>query len=114
MYITSTTHVCDEDQVEVGVPVDGEPYASSSPAGNPSVSNRHNSCSVLSNVLEYRLREIKVLKRRVAPASSVVGEGIVWRAEIGGCDHNGAWQAPCRVTSAPNLVARATAQAIVE
>lgn len=114
MYITSTTHVCDEDQVEVGMSIDGEPYASSSPAGYPSVSNRHNPCSVLSNVLEYRLREIEVLKRRVAPASSVVRKGIVRRAEIGGCDHNGAWQAPSGVTGTLNLIARPTAQAIVE
>lgn len=82
--------------------------------GLPSVGNRHNSCSVLSNVLEDRLREIKVLQWRVAPTSCVVGEGIVWRAEIGGSDHNGAWQAPFRVTSALNLIARATAQPVVE
>ncbi len=94
--------------------VDGEPYASTSPAGYPSVGNRDNPSSVLGNALEDRLREIKVLERRVTPSSSIVREGIVWWAEIGGSDHNGAWQAPFWVFRAPNLIARSAAQPTVE
>lgn len=114
MHITGTTNVCDEDQVEVGVPIDGESDTSPSPARYPSVSNRHNTSSVLSNVLEDRLREVKVVLRRIAPAPSIVRKGIVWWAEIGGCDHNGTRQTPFGVIYTSNLIARTTAQAIVE
>lgn len=82
--------------------------------GLPSVSNRHNTSSVLSNVLEDRLREVKVVLRRIAPAPSIVRKGIVWWAEIGGCDHNGTRQTPFGVIYTSNLIARTTAQAIVE
>ena len=54
------------------------------------------------------------MQRRVAPPSCIVWKGIVWWAEIGGCDHNGARQAPFSVIYALNLIARATAQPIVE
>lgn len=80
----------------------------------PSVRNRHNSSFVLSNVLEDRLRKVKVVLRRVAPASSIVRQGIVWRAEISGCDHNGARKAPFWVIHTPNFIARTTPQPIVE
>lgn len=65
-------------------------------------------------MLEDRLREVKMLLRRVAPAARIVGKGIVWRAKIGGCDQNGARQAPSGVIYTLNLIARATAQTIVE
>lgn len=35
VHITGTTNVCDEDQVEVGVPIDGESETSPSPARYP-------------------------------------------------------------------------------
>ena len=54
------------------------------------------------------------MERRVTPATIVVGQGIVWRTEIGGSDHNRTWKAPPVVIGTPNLIARATAQAIVE
>jgi len=72
MYITSTTNVGYKDQVEVGMAIDGEPYASPPPAGYPSVRNRDNTSSGLGNVLEDRLREVKVVLRRVTPSSSIV------------------------------------------
>ena len=80
----------------------------------PSVCHRHYSSFILGNAQEHRLREIKVVQRRVAPATCIAGQGIVWRAEVGGSDHNGAREAPPVVIHTPDLIARATAQAIVE
>jgi hypothetical protein len=80
----------------------------------PSVRHRHDSSSVLGNVLEDGLRKIEVVLRRVTPTPGIVRKSIVWWAEIGGCNHNGARQAPFGVTLALNLVARSTAQPIVE
>jgi len=114
MDITSTTNVCDQDKVEVRVAIDGEPYASLSTTGYPFVSHRHYSSFVLGNVLEDRLREIKVVLGRVAPTPIVVRKSIVWWAEIGGCNHNGARQTPPGVTHTLDLIARPTAQPIVE
>ena len=71
----------------------------------PSVSHRHNSSSVLSNAQEDRLSKIKVVQGRVAPASCIVGQGVVWWAEVGGSDHDGARQAPPVVIRTPNLIA---------
>jgi hypothetical protein len=51
---------------------------------------------------------------RVAPAPCIVGESIVWRAEVGGSDHNRAGQAPPTVINTPNLETSPTAQSIVE
>ncbi|KAF9674431.1 hypothetical protein SADUNF_Sadunf10G0126500 [Salix dunnii] len=56
-----------------------------------------------------RLGEIKMVLRRIAPAPCIVRQGIVWRAEVGGSDNNGARQAPFGVTHTPNLIARSTA-----
>ena len=67
----------------------------------PSISHRHNASSVLGNVLEDRLREVKVVLGRVAPPSSTV-----WWAEIGGCDQYGTRQAPFGVIHTHNLIAR--------
>lgn len=94
--------------------IDCEPDASPSSAGYPLVSYRDNSSSVLSNVLEHRLREIKMLLRRIAPTACIVGEGVVRWAKIGSCDHNGAGQAPFGVINTLNLIARPTAQTVVE
>lgn len=55
-----------------------------------------------------------MLKGRVAPPPSIVGESIVWWAEIGGSDDNGAWKAPFWVIHTPQLIATPTAQPIVE
>lgn len=80
----------------------------------PSVSNRHDSSPVLSNVQEDRLGEVKVLQRRVAPTPRIVGEGVVGWAVVGGGHNNGSWKAPLWIVHASELVARAAAEAIVE
>lgn len=66
----------------------------------PSVDYRNNTSSILGNVLEDRLREIKVVVRRITPASR--------RAKVSGSDNDGATQAPLRVISAHNLKASST------
>lgn len=71
----------------------------------PSVNYRNNSSSILCNMLEYRLREVKVLLRRVTPAA--------WWAKISGSDHNGAREAPLWIIHTPNFKACSTAKAIV-
>lgn len=114
MHISSTTNVCYQYQVEVGVSINLKPYASPPPACYPSVRYRDYPGFVLGNVLENGLREVKMLLGRIAPAPCVVREGIVWWAEIGGGDQNGAGQAPFGVIHTPNLIARPTAQPIVE
>lgn len=108
MDITGTTNVGYEDQVEVRVAIDCEPYASPSRAGYPSVRDRDNTSFVLGNVLEDRLGEVKVVLWRVTPPPCIVWQGIVWGTEISGCDHNGARQAPFGVIRTPNLIARPT------
>ena len=80
----------------------------------PSVSYRYYASSVLSYLLEDRLREIKMLKGRVAPATCIIWEGIVWWTEIGGSDHNCVWKAPPLVIDTLDLKASPTAQTIVE
>lgn len=55
-----------------------------------------------------------MLLGRVTPAPCIVGESVVWWAEVGGGDHYGTWEAPLGVIRAPNLITRPTAQAIVE
>lgn len=55
-----------------------------------------------------------MVQRRVAPTPCIVRKGIVWWAEIGGCDDNGARQAPFGITHTLNLIASPTAQPIVE
>lgn len=71
----------------------------------PSEGDRDYSSSVLSNLEESRLGQVKVLERRVAPAAVVVRQGQVWRAEVCGCDGDGAGEAPFRVVVASHLVA---------
>lgn len=65
-------------------------------------------------MLKHRLREIKVLLGRVAPAASIIGQGIVWWTEIGGGDHDARPQAPLWVVHALDLKARAAALPVVE
>lgn len=72
MHVTGATHVCNQDQIEVRVSINLKPNSTPSPAGYPSVSNRDDSGFELGNVLEDRLREVKVVLWRVAPPSIVV------------------------------------------
>lgn len=74
----------------------------------PSAGDRDNTSSVLSNVLKDWLRKIKVILRRVAPSFNIVWEGIIWWAEISGCDHNGARKTPFWVIHTLNLITRTT------
>lgn len=66
----------------------------------PSEEYGYNSSSILSNVQESRLGQIKVLKRGVAPATIVVRESRIRRAKVGGSDSDGAREAPLRVVTA--------------
>lgn len=81
---------------------------------SPSVRNRHNPSLVNGYTFENRLREIEMVERRIAPATSVIRESIVWRAEVSCSDDNGAWKTPLVFTSTCNLIARAAAEATVE
>lgn len=74
--------------------------------GLPSVTYWDNTSSVLGNVLEDWLREIKVMVGRVTPAS--------WWAEISGSDNNGAREAPLWIIHTPELKASSATQAIVK
>lgn len=56
-------------------------------------------------MLEDRLREVKVVLRRVTPAA--------WWTEICGSDHNGARETPLWIICTPNFKACSTAEAIV-
>jgi UDP-N-acetylglucosamine enolpyruvyl transferase len=53
----------------------------------PLKQNRHDSSSINTNLFPSRLSHIKVLERRVAPASIVVWKSIIRGAEI--CCSNG-------------------------
>ena len=53
----------------------------------PSVNNGNNSSSVNGDLLPRRLRHVKMLKRRIAPTSVIVGQSKIWRTEI--CCRNG-------------------------
>lgn len=65
----------------------------------PSKEYWDNSTTIFSDVQESRLSQIKVLKRRVAPATVVVRQSIIRRTEVGGCDSDDtAREAPFGVT----------------
>jgi len=72
----------------------------------PSVDYWDNSGSILGNVLEDRLREIKMMVGRITPAAG--------RAEVSSGDHNYARQAPLWIIYTSDLKASPTAQTIVE
>lgn len=55
-----------------------------------------------------------MLLGRIAPASCIVWESIVWGAEVGGRDCDRARATPFWVIRTPNLETSTTAQAIVE
>lgn len=61
----------------------------------PSIDDGNDSGFVLGNAEEDGLGEVEVEVGRVTPTS--------WRAEVGGSDHNGPWEAPLRVIGAPYL-----------
>lgn len=55
-----------------------------------------------------------MLARRVAPPAIVIGLGVVWWAEVGGSDGDGAIAAPLLAVVAAELKAGAAGEAIVE
>lgn len=54
----------------------------------PFVGHGNNASFVASDLLEDGLGEVEVVQGRVAPAAGVVGECVIWWAEVGGSDHN--------------------------
>nr|GMC59219.1 hypothetical protein C4D60_Mb05t10270 [Ipomoea batatas]GME12695.1 hypothetical protein C4D60_Mb05t10270 [Ipomoea batatas] len=79
----------------------------------PSKRYRHNSSTILSDLQVCRLGEIEVLEGRIAPTPIVIGEARVRRAEIGRRDGD----APGETRfsgAAPELIARAAAQAVIK
>ena len=67
----------------------------------PSINYRNNASFILGNLLENRLRQIKMVIGRVTPATR--------RAEIGGSDHNGARKAPLWVIHTLDFITCTTA-----
>lgn len=112
--VPCSANVCDEDQIEVRVTINGETNSALSLTGHPSVLNRDNSSPELSNVLENRLREIKVLQRRITPTTVVIRERIVGRAEVSSSDNDRAGKAPLRVIVALDFIASTATEAIIE
>lgn len=143
MNISCSADVGDQHQVEVRVSINGESYPSflhtRHPAKKkkkshtqfthqtknrvsvkerivtlPSKSDRDDPSSVLCNLQESRLGQVKVLERRIAPPAIVVRQSKVWRTEVGSSDSDGPGKTPSWVIVASHFVARTTAQAIVE
>ncbi|KAK2966905.1 hypothetical protein RJ640_029252 [Escallonia rubra] len=76
--------------------------------------NRDNSSSILSYVLENRLRKIKVLQGSVTPPACIVWESTVWRAEISGRDYDRTRETPLAIIHTFDLKTSTTSQTIVE
>ena len=114
MNISCSTNICDENQVEVRVTIDGEPDPSFLHTGDSSEGNWNNSSFVLSNLQESRLSKIKVLQRRVAPATIVVSQCKVRGAEVCGSNDYATGEAPFGVSVTFHLIARPATHAIVE
>lgn len=68
----------------------------------------------MGDLLEDGLGEVEMVLGRIAPASGVVGQCIVWWAEVRGSDHDGIWKTPFWVVYALDFKASAAAQSIVE
>ncbi|RWW59243.1 hypothetical protein BHE74_00033834 [Ensete ventricosum] len=113
MHVAGPADVGDQHQVEVGVAVDGEPYASLLHAG-PAEGDGDDAGAEPSDLEEGGLGEVEVLQGRVAPSAVVVGEGVVGGAEVGGGDDDGGREAPPGIVGAPHLVAGAAAEPVAE
>lgn len=72
------------------------------------------SSAILGDFPEGRLSQIEVLERGIAPATIVISQCVVGRAEISGSDCDGTGEAPLRIIVAAYLVACAAAEATVE
>ena len=80
----------------------------------PAEGDRDDSGPVLGNLEEGRLGHVKVLKRRVAPPTIGVRQGIVRRAKICSCNYNASREAPFWVSSTFDFKASSTTQSVVE
>ncbi|RZS19264.1 hypothetical protein BHM03_00051642 [Ensete ventricosum] len=84
-HVAGARHVGDQDQVEVGVAIDGEPDPSFLRAWHPAkeasmdVSYRHDPSPVLSDLQKRRLGHVEVRAGRIAPPSIVAGKSLVTR-----------------------------------
>ncbi|BAS84419.1 Os03g0377201, partial [Oryza sativa Japonica Group] len=122
VHVAGAAHVAHQHQVEVGVPVDGEPHPSLPPARHPAVGDGDDAGLEAGDAEEGGLGEVEVVERRVAPAAAVAGERVVGRAQVGGRHHDGLAgrrrQAPPPVAAAaaaaPQLEAGAAAQPVPE
>ncbi|RWV92876.1 hypothetical protein GW17_00044707 [Ensete ventricosum] len=126
VHISSSSNVGDQHQVEVGVAVDGEPDPSSLPACDPAfqfhdqersqgVRQDQSEVKGLRSSMDYCSQGRRfVMWGRITPSPSIVWEGAVGWAEVGGSDHDGSPQAVLVVVHAHQLVASSTAEAIVE
>ncbi|RRT42883.1 hypothetical protein B296_00044776 [Ensete ventricosum] len=96
-HVAGARHVGDQDQVEVGVAIDGEPDPSFLRAWHPAKEAsmdvsypcyRHDPSPVLSDLQKRRLGHVEVRAGRIAPPSIVAGKSVVWGAKVGGSDHD--------------------------
>lgn len=108
------THVSYQNQVEIRMTVDGEPYSSLSSTRHPPVRDGDDPGPVHRDALVNGLRQVEVLAGRVAPTAGVAWEGGVRRAEVGRGDDDRAGKAAAAVSVASELVAGATTEAVVE
>ncbi|KAB8086774.1 hypothetical protein EE612_010298, partial [Oryza sativa] len=106
-----------QHQLEVVVPVDGEPHPALLHARNPLVDDGDDAAAVDADLLPGGLGHVEVGARRVAPAAAVAGEVPVGRAEVGGGDGDGDARLaprPVRLAVADELVALPAGEAVVE
>lgn len=87
--VTRPADVTDEDQIEVGVAIDGEPNPALLAAGHAAEVDGDDAGAVDGDLEVGGLSHVEVGTGRVTPAAVVVGEAGVGRAEIGGGDGDG-------------------------
>lgn len=81
----------------------------------PAEINRDDPGTVCGDLQEHGHCEVEVGARGVAPPTIVVGEGVIWRAEVCGSDEDGGISRAARsVVGALDLKAGSAAQPIVE
>jgi hypothetical protein len=109
--------VGDEHQLVVVEPGDGEAHAALLGARHALVQHRDDAALVDADLEPRRLGHVEVRPRRVAPAPGAAGVGVVWRAQVGGRDGDGAAARPApprvRLRVARHLVALPARRAAV-
>ena len=84
--------------------IDCEPYASFLHTGHSLERDGDNTGSVLGNLQESRLSQVKVLEGRVAPPTIVISQRRVRGAEVCSSHSDGSREAPFRVIIAFDLI----------